>query len=45
MFAEDKLGGHEKALRDQDQVGDLEFVWTKEYGHAFHINGAVGVRS
>ncbi len=37
------LTGHEKALMEQDQVGDLDFPWFREYGTAFHTKGCLGV--
>ncbi|KAF8906098.1 cytochrome P450 [Mucidula mucida] len=36
------LLGHEKALMEQDQVGDLDFPWFREYGTAFHTKGCLG---
>ncbi|KIY63100.1 PAH-inducible cytochrome P450 monooxygenase PC-PAH 1, partial [Cylindrobasidium torrendii FP15055 ss-10] len=34
--------GHEQSFRNQDQVGDLEFQWAREYGPAFRLKGVFG---
>ncbi|KIY68643.1 cytochrome P450, partial [Cylindrobasidium torrendii FP15055 ss-10] len=34
--------GHEQSFRNQDQVGDLEFQWVREYGAAFRLKGVLG---
>ncbi|KIY63092.1 hypothetical protein CYLTODRAFT_426399 [Cylindrobasidium torrendii FP15055 ss-10] len=34
--------GHEQSFRNQDQVGDLEFQWVREYGAAFRLKGVFG---
>ncbi|KAF9019068.1 cytochrome P450 [Hymenopellis radicata] len=36
------LLGHEKAFVEQDQLGDLEFAWLREYGTAYHTKGCLG---
>lgn len=28
----------------QEQVGDLDFAWMREYGGAWRVNGCLGVR-
>jgi len=32
-------------VRYQDEVGDLEYKWTREYGTAFRVAGCYGVRA
>jgi len=36
------LLGHEVWVRYQDEVGDLEYKWTREYGTAFRVAGCYG---
>ncbi|SJL18973.1 uncharacterized protein ARMOST_22578 [Armillaria ostoyae] len=36
------LLGHEHILRDQDNAGDLETKWRKEYGTLYRIGGCLG---
>ncbi|KAI0373422.1 PAH-inducible cytochrome P450 monooxygenase PC-PAH 4 [Pilatotrama ljubarskyi] len=40
--AASSLLGHEYELNQEDQVGDLEFRWLKEYGPTWRIKGAFG---
>lgn len=35
--------GHELILRCQNQVGDLEFDWVRQYGNVFRMQGIWGV--
>lgn len=37
------IEGNENEMRYQEQVGDLEFQWVKEYGTAYRIAGCLGV--
>ncbi|PBK64199.1 hypothetical protein ARMSODRAFT_1054932 [Armillaria solidipes] len=37
------LLGHERILRDQDNAGDLETKWRREYGTLYRIGGCLGV--
>ncbi|SJL11692.1 uncharacterized protein ARMOST_15098 [Armillaria ostoyae] len=37
------LLGHERILRDQDNAGDLETKWRKEYGTLYRIGGCLDV--
>ncbi|KAK0245126.1 cytochrome P450 [Armillaria nabsnona] len=34
--------GHERILRDQDNAGDLETKWRREYGTLYRIGGCLG---
>ncbi|KAK0442249.1 cytochrome P450 [Desarmillaria tabescens] len=34
--------GHERILRDQDNAGDLETKWLREYGTLYRIGGCLG---
>ncbi|KAK0438963.1 cytochrome P450 [Armillaria borealis] len=34
--------GHERVLRDQDNAGDLETKWRREYGTLFRMGGCFG---
>ncbi|KAK0506710.1 cytochrome P450 [Armillaria luteobubalina] len=34
--------GHQRALRDQDNAGDLETKWRREYGTLYRISGCLG---
>ncbi|KAK0245114.1 cytochrome P450 [Armillaria nabsnona] len=34
--------GHQRVLRDQDNAGDLETKWRREYGTVYRIGGCLG---
>ena len=36
--------GHDVALTRQEEVGELDFAWLKEYGPTWRIGGHLGVR-
>ncbi|TFY55977.1 hypothetical protein EVG20_g9114 [Dentipellis fragilis] len=36
--------GNLKDIQFQDQVGDVEFKWMREYGSAWRISACMGVR-
>ncbi|KAK0232642.1 cytochrome P450 [Armillaria fumosa] len=36
------LGSHQRVLRDQDNAGDLETKWRREYGTLYRISGCLG---
>lgn len=35
--------GHEVHMSQQDEVGDLEFEWLRQYGPTWRIQGSFGV--
>ncbi len=43
MSSRTVLLGHERILRDQNNAGDLETKWRREYGTLYRIGGCLGV--
>ena len=35
--------GHEKDIHYQNEVGDLDFQWMRQYGTAWRVGGCLGV--
>ena len=42
--SDNELVGHDVALTRQEEVGELDFAWLKEYGPTWRIGGHLGVR-